>query len=51
MKGKDMDQVAVAHAMFEAASKKMEEANEQLKDIATQRQQLMAGKKSRSDNR
>jgi len=30
MKDKNMDQVAVAHAMFEAASKKMKDANETL---------------------
>jgi len=37
MKDKNMDQVAVAHAMFEAASKKMKDANETLKEISLQR--------------
>lgn len=31
MKDKNMDQVAVAHATFEAASKKMKDADETLK--------------------
>lgn len=45
MKDKNMDQVAVAHAMFEAASKKMKDANETLKEISLQRQDMMAQKK------
>lgn len=45
MKDKNMDQVAVAHAMFEAASKKMKDANETLKEISLQRQDMMTQKK------
>ena len=46
MRSKDMDQVAVAHAMFETASTKMQEANEKLKEISIQRQELMSEKKN-----
>lgn len=45
MKDKNMDQVAVAHATFEAASKKMKDANETLKEISLQRQDMMTQKK------
>jgi hypothetical protein len=44
IRGKDMDQVAVAHAIYEAATRKMQEANEALNAISLQRQELMTQK-------
>lgn len=46
LKDKNMDQVAVAQAMFEAASKKMKEANEKLNEISLKRQKFMSEKKT-----
>jgi len=40
MKDKNMDQVAVAHATFEAASKKMKEISLQRQDMMTQKKEV-----------